>query len=43
MISCDDSNIGSYKTIEKNGGILKDIVATSDLEKTRRYWINLNK
>lgn len=40
MITCDDDNIGSFKTIEKNGGILKDKVKNHN-GLGRRYWINL--
>ncbi len=42
LVTCDDDNIGSYKIIEKNGGILENKVEnTCDDEKflTRRYWI----
>lgn len=38
LITCDDDNIGSYKTIEKNNGILEN---RHDLK--RRYWIDLTK
>ena len=43
LITCDDDNIGSYKIIEKNGGILENKVENEDCgEKflTRRYWIH---
>src|SRR5262245_6039167 len=40
LVTCDDDNIGSIKTIEKNGGILENVVSGPDLEKPkRRYWI----
>lgn len=40
LVTCDDDNIGSIKTIEKNGGILENIVSGPDLDKPkRRYWI----
>ena len=42
LITCDDTNIGSSKVIEANGGILENKVWNeSDGEKflTRRYWI----
>ena len=40
LVTCDDDNVGSIKTIEKNGGVLESIVAgpESDTPK-RRYWI----
>src|SRR5262245_29148809 len=40
LVTCDDDNICSIRTIEKNGGILQGIVSGSDLDKPkRRYWI----
>jgi predicted acetyltransferase len=42
LITCDDDNIGSYKIIEANGGILENKIENEDNgEKflTRRYWI----
>jgi len=42
LVTCDDDNIGSIRTIEKNGGILENVVSGTDLEKPkRRYWIEL--
>ena len=44
LITCDDDNIGSFKIIEKNGGILEDKVINTDAGETfltRRYWIKL--
>lgn len=41
LVTCDDDNIGSIRTIEKNHGILEDVVTGPDLEKPkRRYWID---
>jgi len=40
MITCDDDNIGSFRTIEKNGGVLKDKVQNRN-GMGRRYWIKL--
>lgn len=41
LVTCDDDNVASIKTIEKNGGVLENIVAGPDLDKpTRRYWID---
>jgi predicted acetyltransferase len=43
LVTCDDDNIGSIRTIEKNGGILEDVVSGPDLDKKkRRYWIAYN-
>lgn len=42
LITCDDDNIGSYKIIEKNGGILENKVENESCGEhflTRRYWI----
>jgi predicted acetyltransferase len=40
IVTCDDDNIGSIRTIEKNGGILENVVSGPDLDKPkRRYWI----
>ena len=40
LVTCDDDNIGSIKTIEKNGGVLETIVSDpgGGIPK-RRYWI----
>jgi predicted acetyltransferase len=40
LLTCDDDNIGLIRTIEKNGGILENVVTGPDLDKPkRRYWI----
>jgi predicted acetyltransferase len=40
LVTCDDDNVGSIRTIEKNGGVLEDIVAGANGAKPkRRYWI----
>ena len=42
LITCDVDNVGSYKIIEANGGILENIIENEENgEKffTRRYWI----
>ena len=42
LITCDDDNIGSYKIIEANGGVLENKVENEDCGETfitRRYWI----
>lgn len=41
LITCDDNNVGSYKTIEKNGGVLENKTAEEDGNIIRRYWIEL--
>jgi len=43
LVTCDDDNVGSIKTIEKNGGVLEDVVTGRDLPKPkRRYWIDVH-
>ena len=44
LLTCDDDNVGSYKIIEKNGGILENKIANTEGNETfltRRYWINI--
>jgi predicted acetyltransferase/predicted kinase len=46
LITCNDTNVGSYRVIEKNGGILWDKILLSidgRTRLTRRYWINLKE
>lgn len=40
LITCNKSNIGSAKTIIKNGGILENEIIEND-ELVQRYWIKL--
>ncbi|MGC4017804.1 MAG: GNAT family N-acetyltransferase [Muricomes sp.] len=43
LITCSDSNAGSYRVIEKNGGILQDKIVNkiNNMDRlTRRYWIS---
>jgi predicted acetyltransferase len=40
LITCDDDNVASARTIERHGGVLEDIRDT-ELGSTRRYWIDL--
>lgn len=43
MVTCDDDNVGSYRTIEGAGGVLKDVSDQSERGHAmlRRYWITL--
>ncbi len=42
LVTCDDDNIGSWKTIEKNGGVLENKVTRADGKQIcRRYWIDI--
>lgn len=43
LITCDEHNIGSARTIEKNGGVLENIVDVEDEGPTKRYWILLSR
>ena len=44
LVTCDDNNIGSIRTIEKNGGVLENVVSGPDLiTPKRRYWIDAAK
>jgi predicted acetyltransferase len=40
LVTCEDSNVASARTIENCGGVLEDIRDT-ELGRTRRYWIAL--
>jgi predicted acetyltransferase len=40
LVTCNDDNVGSARSIERNGGILED-VRTIDAGIKRRYWITL--
>jgi len=40
LVTCDDDNVGSIRTIEKNGGVLENIVTGPEgAGLKRRYWI----
>lgn len=43
MLTCDDDNPGSYRTIEGAGGVLQDVSEAEDAGHPllRRYWIAL--
>lgn len=42
LVTCDATNAGSMRTIEKNGGVFEDVVDGPDLDgPLRRYWIDL--
>ena len=44
LVTCDDDNIGSIRTIENNGGVLENVVTGPDLDKPkRRYWIHVTR
>jgi len=39
LVTCDDDNVGSSKTIEKCGGVLENIIELEDGVMLRRYWV----
>jgi predicted acetyltransferase len=44
LVTCDDDNIASIRTIENNGGVLENVVTGADLAKPkRRYWIAIRR
>jgi predicted acetyltransferase len=41
LVTCDEDNIASARTIEKCGGVLENVLCGPELEKPkRRYWID---
>ncbi len=41
LVTCDEGNIGSEKTISHNGGVLENIVPTESGINKKRFWIML--
>ena len=41
LMICDKENIGSAKSIIKNGGVLENEFVNSDGNTIQRYWINI--
>ncbi|MBO9626875.1 MAG: GNAT family N-acetyltransferase [Microbacterium sp.] len=43
LVTCDDDNVGSYRTIENAGGVLQDVSDQTERGHAllRRYWITL--
>ncbi|HML46148.1 MAG TPA: GNAT family acetyltransferase, partial [Clostridia bacterium] len=41
LVTCDKDNMGSARTIQKNGGLLENEVAEEDGGILQRYWIDL--
>lgn len=41
LMTCDKENIGSAKSIVRNGGVLENEFVNSDGETEQRYWITL--
>jgi predicted acetyltransferase len=40
LVTCDDDNIASIRSIERNGGQLQDVRPFADGTRKRRYWID---
>jgi predicted acetyltransferase len=41
LVTCDDDNIGSIRTIEKNGGVFESVIDDPGMSvPKRRYWID---
>ena len=40
LVTCDNGNLASARTIERNGGVLED-VRTAGTSTKRRYWITI--
>lgn len=41
LVTCNEDNIASKKTIERNGGVLENIIDAGKSVRTMRYWIIL--
>ncbi|MBS1983312.1 MAG: GNAT family N-acetyltransferase [Bdellovibrionales bacterium] len=41
LVTCDDSNVASIRTIENCGGVLENILNVEGQKAKRRYWIAL--
>ena len=42
LVTCDESNEGSRRIIEANGGVLQDVVQVGDnMSPTMRFWIDV--
>lgn len=40
LVTCDDTNLGSIRTIESCGGVLEDVRDVGGTVRKRRYWID---
>ena len=41
LITCDDDNVASARTIESHGGALEDVRTVDGDRRVRRYWVDL--
>ncbi|MFC4615693.1 GNAT family N-acetyltransferase [Cellulomonas algicola] len=39
LVTCDDDNVASARTIERCGGVLQDLVPVDGRPAKRRYWV----
>lgn len=39
LVTCDDDNVASARTIERCGGVLQDLVPVDNRPPKRRYWV----
>jgi predicted acetyltransferase len=42
-VTCDEGNLGSEKTITKNGGVLGNIIESVTGPRKKRFWINIKE
>jgi predicted acetyltransferase len=43
LVTCDDDNVASRRVIERNGGVLENVVTGPDLTvPKRRYWVQVS-
>jgi len=42
LVTCDETNIGSKKIIEYNGGVFENAVEADSPIKKLRYWIDID-
>ena len=42
LITCDDDNVASARTIESRGGVLEDVRVVDGDRALRRYWVDLS-
>jgi predicted acetyltransferase len=41
LVTCDEDNLASEKSIRKNGGILENVLELEDGRRKKRFWISL--
>lgn len=43
VVTCDEGNIASERTIRANGGILEDVIVNDNGPRTMRFWISVGQ